>query len=172
VIGNAAKAEVKGVEMEFLALPDPNLQLAAGYAYLDAKFSEFTEGATTDNTGNTLPMAPEHKVNLSAQYDVALSEAGTLSVRVDWTRQSKTFLEASNTTEIQGPTPCGTRESRLGPWTNGGRLPRGARTWVMSCTGSIRSHSRHSAKNCVVAASTYLRRDSDRDDVGEAAQVS
>jgi iron complex outermembrane receptor protein len=102
VIGNAAKAEVKGVEVEFLALPHPNLQLAGSYAFLDAEFSEFADGATTDNTGNTLPMAPEHKVNLSAQYDVVLSDAGTLSLRVDWTRQSKIFLEASNTTEIQG----------------------------------------------------------------------
>lgn len=100
VIGNAAKAEVKGVEVEFLALPHPDLQLAGSYSFLDAEFTEFAEGATTDNTGNTLPLAPEHKLNLSAQYDVAM-DAGSLTMRVDWTHQSKIFLEASNLSEIQ-----------------------------------------------------------------------
>jgi iron complex outermembrane receptor protein len=100
VIGNAAEAEVKGIELELLALPLPNLELAASYSYLDAEFTEFADGATTDNTGNTLPWAPEHKVNVSAQYNIEF-DTGVLTLRADWTRQSKIFLEASNLTEIQ-----------------------------------------------------------------------
>jgi len=102
VIGNAAKAEVKGAEIEFTAILVEGLQIAANYSYLDAEFVEFAEGATTDNSGNTLPFAPEHKVNLAAQYDITLANNGSLTFRVDWTRQSEIFLEASNTTEIQG----------------------------------------------------------------------
>lgn len=101
VIGNAAKAEVKGFELEVLALPLPNLQVSASYAYLDAEFTEFAEGATSDNSGNTLPWAPEHKVNIAVQYDIEF-DAGKVTLRTDWTRQSEIFLEPTNMAEIQG----------------------------------------------------------------------
>lgn len=97
VIGNAAEAEIKGVEVEMLATPAEGLEVNANYTYLDAKFTSFTSGATADYTGNTLPRAPRNKLNIGAQYSFPLEELGTMSFRVDWLYQSKIFFEASNT---------------------------------------------------------------------------
>lgn len=97
VIGNAASAEIYGVEVEFQARPFEGLELNGSYAYLHAEFSDFAEGATQDNTGNTLPRSPRHQINLGLQYAWSLGNAGFLVARVDWTYQSRIFFEASNT---------------------------------------------------------------------------
>jgi iron complex outermembrane receptor protein len=97
VIGNAGEAEIDGAEIEFSFTPLEGLLFNGSYGYLDAEFVEFAEGATADHTGNTLPRAPEHKVNLGVSYQWALGRIGTASVRVDWTYQDDIFFEASNT---------------------------------------------------------------------------
>lgn len=97
VIGNAAEAEIKGVEAEVLWRPVGGLDLNASYTYLDAKFVDFATGATANFTGNTLPRSPEHKYNVGAQYRWSLGELGSAFVRGDYTYQTEYFLEASNT---------------------------------------------------------------------------
>lgn len=97
VIGNAATAEIDGAEVEVLYRPLPGMDINASYSYLDAEFESFAEGATADHSGNTLPRAPENKYNVGAQYEWSLGDTGTLLARVDWSRQSEIFFEASNT---------------------------------------------------------------------------
>lgn len=97
VIGNAATAEIKGVEIEAIYRPMPGLDINASYSWLDAEFDSFASGATADNSGNTLPRAPENKYNLGAQYEWSIGDLGTVMARVDWTHQSEIFFEASNT---------------------------------------------------------------------------
>jgi iron complex outermembrane receptor protein len=97
VIGNAATAEIKGVEIEMLYRPMPGLDLNVSYNWLDAKFEEFGTGATADNSGNYLPRAPENKLNLGAQYQWTVGNAGRIMARLDWSYQSKMYFEASNT---------------------------------------------------------------------------
>jgi iron complex outermembrane recepter protein len=96
VIGNAATAEIRGVEVEALYRPLPGLDLNASYSWLDAEFTDFADGATADFTGNTLQRAPRHKFNFGGQYEWPVGDLGTLMARVDWTRQSRIFFEASN----------------------------------------------------------------------------
>lgn len=97
VIGNAAEAEIEGVELEWNLRPVAGLDINGSYAYLDAKFVDFATGATADFSGNTLPRSPEHKVNLGVQYSWPLGGLGTAMVRADGTYQSEIFFEASNT---------------------------------------------------------------------------
>lgn len=97
VIGNAATAEIRGVEIEALLRPVPGLDINASYSWLDAEFDSFASGATADHSGNTLQRAPKHKWNLGSQYEWTVGDLGTLMVRIDWTRQSKIYFEASNT---------------------------------------------------------------------------
>jgi iron complex outermembrane recepter protein len=77
--------------------PVAGLDLNASYSWLDAEYDSFASGATADNTGNTLQRAPKHKFNFGAQYEWSVGNLGTLLARVDWTRQSKIYFEASNT---------------------------------------------------------------------------
>jgi iron complex outermembrane receptor protein len=97
VIGNAATATIEGFEIEVLYRPMPGLDLNASYSWLDAEFDSFEGGATADNSGNTLPRAPENKFNFGAQYDWQVGDLGVLFARIDWTYQSEIFFEASNT---------------------------------------------------------------------------
>jgi len=95
VVGNAATADIKGVEFEVVAKPLPGLQIDGSYGYLDAKFQSFANGATANYTGNYLPRSPKDKLHLGAQYSLDL-EGWELLGRVDYTNQSKMYFEASN----------------------------------------------------------------------------
>lgn len=97
VIGNAATAQIDGLELEALYRPLPGMDVNVSYSYLDAEFDSFESGATADNSGNTLPRAPENKWNVGTQYAWSVGDLGSVLARVDWTQQSKIFFEASNT---------------------------------------------------------------------------
>jgi iron complex outermembrane receptor protein len=97
VIGNAATAEIQGVEVEALYRPLPRWDVNVSYSWLDAEFESFASGATADHSGNTLPRAPENKWNVGTQYEWDVGELGVLLARLDWTHQSKIYFEASNT---------------------------------------------------------------------------
>ncbi|MBL8771582.1 MAG: TonB-dependent receptor [Phenylobacterium sp.] len=95
VVGNAATAEIEGVELEWVIQPVRGLQIDGGFAYLDAKFTSFANGATANFTGNDLPRSPKHKVHVGAQYATEFNGWGALA-RVDYTNQSHMYFEASN----------------------------------------------------------------------------
>jgi iron complex outermembrane receptor protein len=95
VVGNAATAEIEGVEVELVARPAPGLQLEAAYGYLDAEFTSFATGATGNFTGNDLPRSPQDKIHLAAQYVVDIQGWEALG-RVDYTNQAHMFFEGSN----------------------------------------------------------------------------
>ncbi|HEY0647929.1 TonB-dependent receptor, partial [Phenylobacterium sp.] len=95
VVGNAATAEIEGLEVELVARPIPGLQLEAAYGYLDAEFTSFATGATGNFTGNDLPRSPKDKIHLAAQYSVDIQGWEALG-RVDYTNQAHMFFEGSN----------------------------------------------------------------------------
>jgi len=96
VVGNAATAKIEGAELEFVATPVAGLQIDGGYAWLNAKFTSFSTGATGNFTGNRLPRSPEDKLNLGVQYETEVAGGWTLLGRVDYSNQSKMYFEASN----------------------------------------------------------------------------
>ncbi|MGD1896974.1 MAG: TonB-dependent receptor [Phormidesmis sp.] len=88
-----ADARISGVEVETRVTPLDGLDIIAGFGYLDAEFSEFTNQFTgEDFTGNRLPLAPEFTYNLAMQYR---SPAGFLG-RVELQGTGLTFFEESN----------------------------------------------------------------------------
>jgi len=89
VTDNAAKAEVKGVELELLTRPVAGLELRLGAAWLDASYKDYTDAPQGDLSGKTLVAAPEYSGNVSASYEFDLSE-GAL----------RAFLGASYTGEV------------------------------------------------------------------------
>ncbi len=97
VIGNAAEAEIDGIEVEVVVQPVAGLEINGNYTWLDAEYTSFASGATADYSGNTLPRAPDNKFNIGAQYTFPLAGLGDAFMRVDYTDQSKMYFEASNT---------------------------------------------------------------------------
>ncbi len=97
-ITNAAAATVQGIEIENQWMPSYNWLFEFNYAYLDATYDEYLAPAgpvTIDVSGNQLNAAPEHKLNVAAQYFQEISP-GTLSYRVEYAWQDKQFFTAFN----------------------------------------------------------------------------
>ncbi len=119
VLTNAAKATVKGAEIEFLARPVPALEIGATLAYLDAKYDRFCTGDPTqpaapvnpncstanpiDLAGNRFPRAPEWTVTTSAQYTADLGHDSTLMLRADLRLQSLTYFTQFNRRLVSQP---------------------------------------------------------------------
>ncbi|MGV3481931.1 MAG: TonB-dependent receptor [Sphingobium sp.] len=102
-VGNAASAEVKGLEFELSALPLEGLRLSAGVSLLDAKYKSFLSpnsevDATiiVDLSGNRLPRAPKFAATLSAQYTHEIRAAGSVYVQGDFYHQSRVFFTGFN----------------------------------------------------------------------------
>ena len=73
---NAGKVSTEGFEVDFQVRPTDALSLGGGVAYADAKVDKFftPPGSTpTVRDGTKLPLAPEWKASLNADYRIALS---------------------------------------------------------------------------------------------------
>jgi len=73
---NAGEVSTEGLELDLLVRPSENLSLSGGIAYADARVDKFftPPGSTPTVRDNTkLPLAPELKGSLAAQYRIALS---------------------------------------------------------------------------------------------------
>lgn len=95
VVGNAANAEIRGSELEWVFRPLEGLQIDGSYSRLNAKFTSFATGATGNFTGNHLPRAPNDKIHWGLQYETPIGGWAGLA-RIDYTNQSKMWFEASN----------------------------------------------------------------------------
>ena len=78
---NAAEADIRGIELESVALLSESLTLKLNAAYLDAEFSEFITQNTTfqpgvdiDLKGNPLPNSPKTQVDLTLEHVANLSD--------------------------------------------------------------------------------------------------
>jgi iron complex outermembrane receptor protein len=115
VIANAASATVKGVELELLVKPFPELQISAIASYLDAKYDSFPTAAipggfapfvanqncvagvcTIDASGNFLSDAPEESGLLALDYTPRFGEY-RFTAHVDYSLRSERFFDPSNT---------------------------------------------------------------------------
>ena len=74
---NLPKSRRRGLELEARWRPAPAWQIGAAYAYTDAKFREgvlpgspFAIGTNLSIAGKRVPLVPEHKLNLSALWDL------------------------------------------------------------------------------------------------------
>ena len=98
---NAGSARIYGIELDTQFKVTPDLLLMASYAFTDAKFTElFNEDPRNnirlDLSGNTVPYVSRQAINLGAQYDVELGDAGTLSFGINHGWHSKKWLREFN----------------------------------------------------------------------------
>ncbi len=115
VLTNAAKATLKGAEVEFSARPVKEFEVGATIAYLDATYDKFCTGDPTQPTapisagcsaanpidlaGNRFPRAPKWSLTGTASYTIPLANGG-LTLRGDARYQSKTFFTQFNRPQI------------------------------------------------------------------------
>lgn len=101
-IQNAAKASIKGFELEVTALPVDGLTLTGSLAYLDASYKNFdfldgTTGAIVDLSGFRLQNAPEWAVTAGISYVIAVA-GGKATANASYSYTASKYLNAINDT--------------------------------------------------------------------------
>jgi iron complex outermembrane receptor protein len=103
---NAAKAEIKGIDFDFVAALTDRLSLSGGAAYVDGTYKEFVAapisssnapfpGVTTmpgDASGNDIVRTPKYTFNLAADYRQR-TFIGELGVNLTYSWQDKLYYE-------------------------------------------------------------------------------
>ncbi len=94
-VTNAAKAKIKGLELEMQARPTPGLDLTAAVGYTDAGYTDIgtATGITLDSK---LPKTPKWTATAGIQYSVPVSDHGSLTFQGDWSYKGKTYSDVQN----------------------------------------------------------------------------
>ncbi len=105
IIQNAAKARIKGFEIEMLAEPVYGLRIEGGVGYLDAEYRDvdlraLDAGVSTDTK---LQNAPKWTLSGSISYKAEFGNGSSVTPRVDWSYRSKVYNDAVNTPELVQP---------------------------------------------------------------------
>lgn len=112
VINNAATAEIKGLEFELLAAPNPNLDLSLNLSWLDATYGNypvaFAGPVSFDASGNRLSNAPEVSGSFAAEYTIDRSDGSNFFIRGEASWQDTVYFGASNNDDMKPLTfDCG-----------------------------------------------------------------
>lgn len=81
---NIGSADIKGVEVDWNWLLSENFTFSGNYAYLDTEVNDLVINGI-DASGKTLRQAPEHSVNLIADYNHSLGDSGDLDFNLQYT---------------------------------------------------------------------------------------
>lgn len=94
VIGNIDKVDIKGMEVEFRALPTKFLELDGGLGITDARIRQ--NSADPSTVGNYAPKQTPWKLNLGAQYTARISGNVNGFVRLDYEHRGKKYWHPDN----------------------------------------------------------------------------
>lgn len=92
---NAGASTIKGVEVDVVYKPLPQMLLQASYTYVDAFFDEFNQPGGGDLSGNRLPSTPKHAAWVSAEYNHWLKNDWELSGKLDYSWRDEQNFAAS-----------------------------------------------------------------------------
>jgi len=98
IIKNAATATMQGAELEIMAKPNANWDLAFNAAWLDTEYDEYNDlaadGVTVIDLSKTFEFqhSPESQYSGSAKYTFDPMDAGVLSIRVDYSWSDDQFV--------------------------------------------------------------------------------
>ena len=95
IVDNAAKAEVKGFELDVVAVPAPGLTLTASIGLTDAQYTE-TDPTSPVTTDSRFVKTPKWTVALSGQYAAPVGNWGELIGRLDYVYKTNIYHEVSN----------------------------------------------------------------------------
>lgn len=101
---NAASAEIKGIEAEFILAATDSLRFNLSGSYVDAKYKDFIEsaidpttGLNLNSSGNRMQRTPETQISGGVDYSMGVgSWEDALHFRVDYAWQSDMFWATDN----------------------------------------------------------------------------
>ena len=105
---NAASSKIDGAEMALTVQPTREFTVTEAFAYLNARFTEFTEtdtltGKLDDLAGNELPGSAKWSSNLLVNYTLPLG-SNRLALTGEWNWHDRLFFTEFNSDQVsQGP---------------------------------------------------------------------
>jgi iron complex outermembrane recepter protein len=94
---NAGRARAKGVELETTGAFTNWLTVGLSYTYLLARYTDYVQSATQNNTGNFIPVSPKHNIHLSADTRFPAPGAlGSINVGGDYSYRTQVHFADSN----------------------------------------------------------------------------
>lgn len=123
-IYNAAKASIKGFEVEGEARLTEQLAVTANAAYTHAYYTNFQNGEGVDGTlvnatGNTLPNTPKWQYYVQGDYNVAVSPTWDTHAQVSYRWRGEVYFFGTN----QSPNLSGAADGELGARLEGTYRP-------------------------------------------------
>ena len=101
LVGANAKATSEGVELDVTGLVTENWTLQANYAYLDATYDTFKDGAV-DFSGNDLPRAPQDSFFVRSSYRTPLPGGSEIDWVASYAYTGSFYFESSNSPASKG----------------------------------------------------------------------
>lgn len=99
---NGGKARIRGVEVESTIKPVRGVTATLGGSYLDTEYTEIAPNATIPANA-VLPFTPKWSISGGLNYEFNVGDAGTMTLRGDWSYRSKVFFNAANDPIISQP---------------------------------------------------------------------
>jgi len=94
-VDNAAKATIKGLEMELIAVPAQGLALNAALGLTDADYTQVDPGSDI-TTASHFIKTPKWTTTIGAQYIASINDRFELISQIDYAYRSKTYHDAAN----------------------------------------------------------------------------
>ena len=96
-IRNAGEAETRGFELDLALRPTRRFELTGAVGYLDTEYTELdSPGPGGPRLDGEFPKAPDWTVSLSPQIRFEAGDAGTISLRVDYSYRGRVFHDVFN----------------------------------------------------------------------------
>jgi iron complex outermembrane receptor protein len=113
VVLNAARARIKGFELETSLRPVNGVTLSGNLGYVDAHYSAPFINNGVAYTNNALPLTPKWNGRVAANFDGRLSDGATGSLNIGYSFRSRTELDVPNTPALSQK-PYGLLDARAG----------------------------------------------------------
>lgn len=88
---NAAKATIKGIEVETVIRPSDSFTVNASFAYLDAKYDSFLDGGVDVSNNRAFPHTPKYSAAVGVDWRAAEADWGRLNIVGDLNMVSKYY---------------------------------------------------------------------------------
>lgn len=128
---------MKGVEVESVLRPTPDLRINFNYTYLDGKYLSLKDPlVVADYSGNPAKYAPHNAFTLGAAYDLHLANGGKITPQTDFNYSDRISTDDANTLRLYPNLYDATRgrtlNARLSYDAPGGRFS--VQAWVKNLT--------------------------------------
>jgi len=116
LISNAASSTIKGIDVELMMRPSDDFDVSVAYGYLDAKYDNyvFNLGQNLTFDGTALVRAPNHSVNVGAEWRILIGGDNRLTLRGDYSLLDTFYHEPGEGKAIFGSGIPLTREPSYG----------------------------------------------------------